>query len=110
VSALVFWLLVGHALADFPLQGDFLARGKDHTTEFGKQWWHIALPAHAMIHAGAVALVTHDTTLGIIEFFAHGLIDFLKCDKRISVEFDQTLHIGCKVVYAYLVTMKVQLA
>ncbi len=107
MTALLFWLLFAHALADFPLQGDFLARGKDHTTEFGRQWWHIALPAHAMIHAGSVAIVTHDVFFGMVEFVAHGLIDFLKCDKRISVEVDQALHLGCKVVYAYLVAAKV---
>lgn len=94
-----FWLLVGHALADFPLQGDFLARGKDHTTEFGRQWWHIALPAHAMIHAGAVALVTHSTSLGMVELFAHSFIDYLKCSNRITIERDQICHILCKIGY-----------
>jgi Protein of unknown function (DUF3307) len=91
---------VGHALADFPLQGDFLARGKDHTTEFGKQWQHIALPAHAMIHAGAVAMITSSVYLGMVEFVAHALIDYTKCAKRISIEVDQLLHIACKVLYA----------
>jgi hypothetical protein len=95
----IFWLLVGHALADYPLQGDFLARAKDHTTDFGKIWWYIALPMHAMIHAGAVAAVTHSTALGVVEFIAHVLIDFLKCDKRIGIEIDQGLHIMCKIGY-----------
>jgi hypothetical protein len=97
---MLFWLLVVHALADFPLQGDFLSKAKNHTTDLGREWWPIALPAHALIHAGAVALVTHSVAFGMIEFFAHGVIDFLKCDNHLSLRIDQVLHVGCKVVYA----------
>jgi hypothetical protein len=36
-----FLLAAAHALADFPLQGDFLANSKNHTTDLGKIWWKI---------------------------------------------------------------------
>jgi hypothetical protein len=55
--------LVGHAVADYPLQGDFLA-------------WTQALAAHALIHAGAVALATGSAALGVPEFACHAAIDY----------------------------------
>jgi hypothetical protein len=53
----LFWLLVLHALADYPLQGDYLSRAKRRNSGFDLPWW-MALLWHAFIHAGAVALVT----------------------------------------------------
>jgi hypothetical protein len=47
---LLFWLLVGHSLADYPLQGEYLSDAKRQ----GKTplpWW-IALTWHSLIHAG----------------------------------------------------------
>lgn len=64
---ILFWMIVGHAVADYPLQGDFLAKGKNHKQPLpGVPWW-ICLLAHAMIHAGAVALATGSTVLGMAE-------------------------------------------
>ena len=51
---LLWLLLCGHALCDYPLQGDFLARGKNHTDPIpGIPWVH-CLVAHALIHGGMV--------------------------------------------------------
>jgi hypothetical protein len=74
--ATVFCLLVfGHALADYPLQGDFLARGKNRNAPIpGVPWW-ICLSAHAVIHAGLVGLCTGSLALGLAEFFIHSVID-----------------------------------
>ena len=36
---ILFWLMVGHALADYPLQGDFLAKAKNRTAPIpGVPW------------------------------------------------------------------------
>lgn len=97
---LLFWMLVAHALADYPLQGDFLAKAKSRQAPItGVPWWQ-ALGAHALIHAGGVALVTGSVWLGLMEFAAHFAIDDAKCKGRLSFNQDQGLHIVCKVLWA----------
>ena len=100
---LLFWLLVGHALCDYPWQGDFLAQAKNHTHAIGMHCWKLALPSHAMIHAGAVTLITGSYSLGMLEFVAHGVIDFLKSDNRLTFTQDQLLHVLCKWMYVAFV-------
>jgi hypothetical protein len=75
----LFWLLVGHALADYPLQGEFLAKAKHHRNPIGGVPFYHALLAHAFIHAGAVVLVTGTLWLGLAELLAHVFIDYAKC-------------------------------
>lgn len=96
---LLFYLLAAHALADYPLQGDFLSRAKNHKLPVPGVPWPIALGAHALIHGGAVALVTGSFVLGLAETVIHMGIDWLKCDGRTSLMTDQVLHVVCKVVW-----------
>lgn len=108
---IAFALFIGHALADYPLQGAFLASGKnrngDSSVLFGgssvpKGLWIHALTAHSLIQAGGVWLITGSVFLALVEFVAHWIIDFVRCDERISFNTDQLLHFLCKVVYAAL--------
>lgn len=93
-------LLVGHALADYPLQGDFLARAKNITAPIpGVPWWQ-ALAAHSLIHAGAVGFLTGSAWLGAAEFGAHFLIDHAKCKGLIGFNLDQALHVAFKALWA----------
>jgi hypothetical protein len=97
-----FWLLVGHAVADYPLQGDFLAKAKNMTAPItGVPWW-IAMSAHCLIHSGAVMLVTHQIPLAIAEFGLHFCIDVLKCRGETNFELDQLMHVLCKVIWAVI--------
>lgn len=93
----LFWLLVAHALCDFPLQGDYLSRTKNAVT--GPAEWPISLAAHSLIQGGGVALVTGSVGLGLAEAVAHAVIDHLKCSNRFSYTVDQTLHVVCKLVW-----------
>lgn len=102
-AILMFWLLAGHALADYPLQGDFLAKAKNHTTDIGRELWPWALPAHGLIHGGIVLLITGSLWLAIAETLAHCVIDRLKCSGSITFGQDQALHIGCKVIWMTIV-------
>ena len=100
---LLFALLVGHALADYPLQGDFLARGKNHKAPLpGVPFYH-CLVAHALIHGGMVALLTRNVWLGVAETIVHMAIDYGKCDGRYGLDVDQSLHILCKTVWVFFV-------
>jgi len=97
-------LLFGHALADYPLQGDFLSRAKRRGGIPGVPWL-CALSAHALIHAGSVYLITNSALWAVVEFFMHGFIDYCKCEGLLgegehAFWLDQYLHFICKVACA----------
>lgn len=97
---LLFLLLVVHALADYPLQGDFLARAKNHRQPIpGVPWWQ-ALAAHSMIHAGGVWLVTGSILLGLAELVSHAVIDWMKSGGGLTFTQDQALHVWFKACWA----------
>lgn len=100
MSWILFLLIVAHFLADYPLQGPFLSEAKNRHTAVGKIFWPHALTAHAMIHAGFVAVITGSIALGLAEAVIHARTDWLKCENRISLNVDQAIHLGCKVLWA----------
>lgn len=102
---LFFALVIGHALADYPLQGDFVARFKNPAESLpGPDGpvtvWPWVLGAHACIHAGAVWLITGSVLLGLAELVIHWVIDLSKCRGRFGFHTDQILHVGCKLIWA----------
>jgi len=96
---LLFYLLAAHALCDFPLQGDFLAKGKSQLAPIPGVPWFWCLFWHAMIHAGAVALLTHNLWLGLAELVLHFIIDDMKCGGLFGFGADQSLHVLCKLLW-----------
>lgn len=92
-------LIAAHALCDFPLQGDFLAKAKNHKQPLPSVDPTLALALHGAIHAGAVLLITHSYYWACVEWIAHMIIDRCKCEGLITFHQDQMLHLGCKVVY-----------
>lgn len=98
-------LLIGwHALADYPLQGDFLAKAKNPIAPIpGVPWWQ-ALGAHSAIHAVGVMVITSSPLLACIEFVSHALIDWAKCTGRIGFNADQAIHVAMKVGYVWWLT------
>ncbi len=95
-------LLAGHAVADYPLQGDFLAMGKNRAKPSPLIPWYQALGAHAAIHGGFVAVITGVWWLGVAEAVAHALIDDAKCTGKIGFNTDQALHIACKALWVFI--------
>jgi hypothetical protein len=96
---LFFWLLVGHALCDLPLQPGRLSVKKRAPGLLGA--W--ALCAHGLIHGGAVALATGSVPIGIAETVLHASIDKLKCKDVIGLGTDQVLHVCCKLLWVAIV-------
>lgn len=97
----IFALLVfGHMLADYPLQGDFLARGKNRMNPIPGIPWQHCMAAHAIIHGGFVGIITGSVWLGIAETVAHAVIDDAKCKGHLSYHEDQAWHIACKILPA----------
>lgn len=97
-------MLIAHAIADYPLQGDWLSKAKNHTLVLvpGETIWPGALASHCLIQAGGVWLVTQSWTLAALEFFAHVVIDYAKCSGKITYNQDQALHVACKFAWAGL--------
>jgi Protein of unknown function (DUF3307) len=98
---LLWWLIVGHALADFVLQSGDMARGKSrhYVGAPNEPPWYYWLSAHALIHGGVVGIVTGTAGLGVSEFVAHWLIDFGKCEKLYGFNTDQLFHLVCKITW-----------
>jgi hypothetical protein len=92
-------LVVGHAVADYPLQGDFLARAKNRAMPIPGVPWFQALGAHAIMHGGVVWVLTVHPLLGLAEVAAHACIDDAKCIGKIGFNTDQALHVVCKLLW-----------
>jgi len=106
---LFFLLCIGHAVADYAMQNDFIATAKNHTTDLGRVFWKWVLPSHGLMHALPVYVVTGSFVLAVAEFVCHSVIDYLKCDGKIGFNTDQLLHIGCKVLWVVLLAMELPL-
>lgn len=96
-------LIMGHALADFGLQSDWVAINKNRHLNKTPVHWLYVLSAHALIHGMAVWLITGNIYLGLAETAAHGMIDFGKCESLYGIHVDQGLHFSCKVLWAFYV-------
>ena len=97
----IFAILVfAHMLADYPLQGDFLAKGKNRTAPIPGIHFGHPLAAHAIIHGGFVGIVTGSLWMGIAETIIHAITDDAKCRGKIGYHTDQAIHVGCKVLWA----------
>ena len=92
-------LLAAHALADYPLQGDFLSKAKNRAAPIPGVPWQQALGAHVVIHGAAVAFITGIWWLFFAEALVHWLTDDAKCRGRISFNVDQGIHVACKLLW-----------
>lgn len=104
LTELALLLLAAHWVADYPLQGDFLAKAK---FEGPLRLYHLI--AHAGIHGGAVLLVTGSVWLGLIEWILHTAIDEAKVKGKTSFAVDQALHISCKMAYVIIIASGVSI-
>lgn len=102
----MFWMLAGHALADYAFQNQYVATAKSARSPEGADGlWRWILFMHAMIHGAMVAYATGYIAIGMLEVAAHFWIDHLKCTGRLGEGNkahlrDQALHVACKVVWA----------
>jgi hypothetical protein len=113
VGVLWFAMSIGHVLADYPLQGSYLARTKspfDRDKSLGESRfdWFFSLYAHCAIHAGMVWFLTGNIWIGLAELCLHALIDLLKIYKWFNSIVDQLFHYFCKFIYAILVVYVIQ--
>jgi hypothetical protein len=93
-------LIVAHCITDFPLQGDFLAKAKNHKAPIPGIPWFYCLMVHSIMAGGGAWLVTGSLGIGLLETAIHALTDYLKCDGKIGFYADQIVHIACKLIWA----------
>lgn len=112
VFELAFGLVASHAVCDFALQPDAMAKGKNRhnrtTPPPGAKFqhsWPYWLSAHAMVHGAGVYLVTGMWWLGLAEAFCHAAIDFNKCENRYGIGTDQALHYACKAAWLVIAVL-----
>lgn len=103
--ALFFAFAIAHALADYPLQGDYLARMKCRSQAGNASEWFIALTAHSLVQAGGVWFVSGSVALGVIELCLHWLIDLGKGEGKFGYVTDQSLHLVCKLGYVIVLAL-----
>ncbi len=98
MSELIALLVAAHFVADYPLQGDFLAKAKFNGP---LRVWHLF--GHSAIHGGAVLLVTGSLLLGLLETVTHMAIDEAKVRGWTTFAQDQALHMVCKAAWVALI-------
>lgn len=109
ILPLLFQMLIGHAVADFVMQPKAMGFGKNRNnmqqTKADSVFprWYYWMTAHALVHGGAVYIISGSAWLGLIETILHWCIDFAKCERWINLHVDQMLHIVCKLVYCLLI-------
>jgi hypothetical protein len=102
--SLLLALLVGHAIADGPLQRMFrLHQQKRRLRQAGGLWWPTALTLHAGTQGVFVALLTGSGWLGLAEMVCHAVTDLVKAEGYINTIQDQAIHVVCKVVWVILI-------
>jgi hypothetical protein len=104
-AQLFFALVIGHSVADFPLQGEFLAIGKNRRILMRlkdptrpPEMWVFCMAAHCLVHAGSVWLISGSVVWGVVELVLHWGLDVAKCNGRTNFAFDQMAHVACKAV------------
>lgn len=101
-----FLILVAvHFICDYVFQTDAIATGKNKNLDpakFGVNWYYW-LTSHAATHAAGVYLVTGFFWIAVLEFLSHWVIDWLKCEGKLSLHQDQLVHIGFKLFYIVLI-------
>lgn len=104
-----FALAIGHALADFPLQGEYLATSKNrrllerlNDPARPPEIWFSCMAAHCLIHSGFVWMITGSFIFAIAEFVLHWSLDAAKCRGWTSYNMDQAGHLVCKAGYVAL--------
>lgn len=95
-------LLMGHAVADFGLQSDWVAINKNRHFNKTPVNWQYVMAAHALIHGAAVTAITGRIGLGIAETVCHFIIDCGKCESWFGIHVDQAAHILCKIAWCFL--------
>jgi hypothetical protein len=112
---MLFLLLASHAVVDYSLQTEWIAKNKNRHAGGApsgydprlhgslQRVWPYVLSAHALEHGLGVYLATGGRIdLALAETAAHWMIDLAKCERWFGIHSDQALHVACKVLWCWL--------
>lgn len=105
---ILFMMLFLHALGDFALQSESMAKGKNKhlKPEYipeGQKYkitWFYWLSAHAFIQGGLIFIFFPVVWIAITEVIFHFVLDFLKCENITNPHIDQISHILLRIIYS----------
>lgn len=85
---------MSHFLCDFALQNDFVAKFKSRLVDgkYNPMWFWVLL-AHCSIHAIPVLILTGSGFLALAMLISHFIIDFNKCEGKLTFNGDQISHL-----------------
>jgi hypothetical protein len=96
---MLWWLIVGHFVADYTFQSDFVAKFKSRTNSLTAVPWYYVLTSHVLTHSAMVGVLTGSAWISVAEAVVHFGLDFAKCEGRTNIHVDQAGHILCKVLW-----------
>ncbi len=107
-AVMLLWAFaIGHALGDFPLQGEFVAQWKNRNFQpcSGPRFipWSYMMGVHCLIQSGMVWVISGSFLFAIIEFVLHYAIDILKCEEKSGFMLDQGLHLATKLAFVVII-------
>lgn len=107
---LLIKLLMGHAVADFALQSDAMAKGKRGVALVppGQRYtpvWPYWLVAHSLVHGAAVMVITGGIWMAVFATVAHVVVDFGKTRNCYGIHMDQSLHLATLGIIAFVYTL-----
>jgi len=102
---IIFWLMVAHFIADYPLQTSEMGKYKNKRNQpippdskaKPVKVWFAYLTSHAFVHAGLSALVV-GVPFGFLIGLVHWIQDYYKCKIQYSPNIDQIIHITILVI------------
>ena len=94
---MILKMLFAHILGDFILTSEAMSRYKNRHIERkpGIPRWGYWLTAHAALHSGLMYMATGSYFAAGYILLMHWLIDYAKCDKKITADQDQAAHVAC---------------
>jgi hypothetical protein len=109
-TIIAFWyMVVGHFVADYVLQSEFIVNGKNPRSNPQRVPWYYVMASHSLLHGAFVSIVAGNiidhrhtllpVVLGMLESILHFFIDMLKCVGCTGIHLDQGLHILCKLAW-----------
>jgi len=96
---MLWWLIVGHFVADYTFQPDFVAKFKARANSLEAVPWYYVLTSHVATHAAVVGIITGSAWIALAEAVIHFALDFAKCENLTNIHVDQAGHILCKVLW-----------
>lgn len=113
---ILFLMLMAHAVCDFALQSDWMAKAKASIVQSaGLPWWYV-MAMHCLINAAGVYAVAAYVgvsaplcaMLAALEYIAHFATDATKRRLYISAISDQAFHVVAKAAWAWVCVVGVE--